>query len=113
MDGRAHSEGDYLNPSHFGHSVGRWGGDTLIIDAVGFNERFWIHREGYPRTEALQPIERITRPDIDTLRYEIAIDDSLACAADFLAVRILREQDSVLIVQRADHTLGIEIVFLA
>ncbi len=85
MDGRAHPEGDYLNPSYFGHSVGHWEGDTLVIDTVGFNERFWIHREGYPHTEALHLIERITRPTIDTLDYEITIDDPLAYDAPWTA----------------------------
>jgi hypothetical protein len=78
MDGRAHPEGDFLNPSYFGHSVGHWEGDTLVIDTVGFNERFWIHREGYPHTEALHLVERISRPDLMTLRYEITIDDPYA-----------------------------------
>lgn len=78
MDGRRHPEGDFLNPSYFGHSVGHWDGDTLVIDTVGFNERFWIHREGYPHTEALHLVERISRPDLMTLRYEITIDDPLA-----------------------------------
>ncbi len=75
MDGRAHPEGDYLNPSYFGHSVGHWEGDTLVVDTVGFNERFWMHREGYPHTKALHLVERISRPRLDTLRYEITIDD--------------------------------------
>lgn len=66
---------EYVNPSYFGHSVGHWEGDTLIVDTIGFNERFWIHREGYPHTESLHLVERISRPKMDTLRYEITIDD--------------------------------------
>lgn len=75
MDGRPHPGPDEFNPSYFGHSVGHWEGDTLVIDTIGFNERFWIHRDGYPHTEALHLIERISRPDFDTLRYEVTIDD--------------------------------------
>src|SRR5690606_13350865 len=75
MDGRPHPDPDLFNPSYFGHSVGHWEGDTLVIDTIGFNERFWIHRDGYPHTEALHLIERISRPDFDTLRYEVTIDD--------------------------------------
>ena len=78
MDGRAHPEGDFLNPSYFGHSVGHWEGDTLVVDTVGFNERFWMHREGFPHTEAMHLVERISRPDVMTLDYEITIDDPLA-----------------------------------
>ena len=75
MDGRAHPDPDLFNPSYFGHSVGHWEGDTLVVDTVGFNERFWIHREGYPHTEGLHLTERISRPDLNSLRYEVTIDD--------------------------------------
>jgi hypothetical protein len=75
MDGREHPDPDLLNPSYFGHSIGRWEGDTLVVDTVGFNERFWMHREGYPHTESLHLIERISRPDAGSLRYEVTIDD--------------------------------------
>ena len=73
MDGRAHPESP--RPTWFGHSVGHWEGDTLIIDTVGFNERFWLTREGIPHTSQLRLTERISRPDFDTLKYEVTIDD--------------------------------------
>jgi hypothetical protein len=73
MDGRPHPGN--LEPTYFGHSVGRWDGDTLVIDTVGFNEKFWISREGMPHTSQLHTIERLARTDFDTLRYEITIDD--------------------------------------
>ena len=73
MDGREHP--DDLEPTWFGHSVGRWDGDTLVIDSVGFNDKFWMSRGGFPHTEQLHTIERISRPDFHTLRYEVTIDD--------------------------------------
>ena len=73
MDGRPHPKD--LDPSYYGHSVGHWEGDTLVIDTVGFNERSWIDLRGMPTTEQLHLTERITRPDFNTLRYEITIDD--------------------------------------
>lgn len=75
MDGRPHPEGDLVNPTYFGHSVGHWEGDILVIDTVGYNERFWFARSGFPHTEQMHLIERISRPDFNTLRYEAAIDD--------------------------------------
>jgi hypothetical protein len=75
LDGRPHPDGDEVNPTYFGHSVGRWEGDTLVIDTVGYNERFWFARSGYPHTEQMHLTERISRPDFDTLRYEATIDD--------------------------------------
>ncbi len=75
MDGRPHPEGDALNPTYFGHSVGRWEGDTLVIETVGFNEKTWIDFAGHPHTDQLRTVERITREDLLTLRYEATFDD--------------------------------------
>jgi hypothetical protein len=75
MDGRAHPTGDALNPTYLGHSVGRWDGDTLVIDVVGFNEGTWIDYYGHPHTDQLHVVERFSRPDKRTLRFEATIDD--------------------------------------
>jgi hypothetical protein len=42
MDGRSHPEGDALNPTYLGHSVGRYERDALVVDVVGFNEGTWV-----------------------------------------------------------------------
>ena len=72
MDGREHPAS--LRPSYLGHSIGRWDGDTLAIDSVGFNEKQWV-AGGYPTTEQLHMVERISRPNLRTLSYEYTIDD--------------------------------------
>ncbi len=72
MDGRAHPAD--LRPTYLGHSVGRWDGDTLVIDTVGFNEKQWV-AGAYPTTEQLHMTERISRPNLRTLSYEYTIDD--------------------------------------
>ena len=81
MDGRPHPEGDALNPTYLGHSVGRWEGDTLVVDVVGFNENTWIDLFGHPQTDALHVVERFSRPDKATLHYEATIDDPGAYTA--------------------------------
>jgi hypothetical protein len=73
MDGRQHPA--TLSPSYRGHSIGRWEGDTLVVDTVGFNEGAWIDNLGMPTTEKLHTIERFTRTDFTTIRYEITVDD--------------------------------------
>jgi hypothetical protein len=73
MDGRPHPKD--LVPSYYGHSVGRWEGDTLVVDTVGFNERFWFERQGAPHTDQLHLIERFTRTDLNNLKIELTIED--------------------------------------
>lgn len=73
MDGRSHP--DNLTPSNYGHSVGWWEGDTLVVDSVGYNEEFWLDRRGLPHTEQLHTVERFLRTDKNTIDYKITIDD--------------------------------------
>ena len=75
MDGRPHPSGDDLNPTYLGHSVGRWEGDMLVIDVVGFNEATWLDYSGHPHTDQLHVIEKLSRPNKGTLHYEVTIDD--------------------------------------
>jgi hypothetical protein len=79
MDGRKHPAN--LIPSFYGDSIGRWEGDTLVIDAIGFNEKFWMNRDGLPHTEQLHLTERFTRTDYSTLKYEVTVDDPGAYTA--------------------------------
>ena len=81
MDGRKHPPLDELNPTYFGHSIGHWEGDTLVVDTVGYNERSWVDFSGHMHTEAMHTVERITRPDYDTLHYQVTIDDPEAYSA--------------------------------
>jgi hypothetical protein len=55
--------------------VGRWENDTLVIEATGFNEKTWLNFGGYMHTDELYTIERISRPDFDTLHYEATLVD--------------------------------------
>jgi hypothetical protein len=72
---RGQVRGDADNPLYFGRAVGRWEGDALVVDTKGFNERFWFSNGGLPHTEQLHLVERLARPDFDTLRYEVTIED--------------------------------------
>ncbi len=67
--------GDDDNPLYFGRSSGKWEGDTLVVDTVGFNEDFWFTNGGLPHSSDLHLTERFTRTDLDTLRYEVKVDD--------------------------------------
>jgi hypothetical protein len=74
LDGRQHPAD--VAPSYYGHSIGHFEGDTLVVDTVGYNERMWISNlEGMPHSEKLHTIERFTRTDMNNMRYELTIDD--------------------------------------
>jgi Carboxypeptidase regulatory-like domain len=71
LDGRAHPKN--LDPSWMGHSVGRWEGDTLVVDSVGFNDRSWLRV--FPHTEMLHITQRYRRPDLGHIEKEVTIED--------------------------------------
>ena len=84
MDGRKHPADP--NPTWYGHSVGHWEGDTLVIDTVGFNDLFWFDFVGHPHTERLHTVERYTRTNLATLAEEVTIDDPGAYKQPFTIV---------------------------
>jgi hypothetical protein len=78
LDGRAQLgqvSGDDDNPLYYGRSVGHWEGDTLVVSTTGFNEDFWFTNGGLPHTNQLSITERFSRPNLETLRYAVTIDD--------------------------------------
>src|SRR5919201_938294 len=81
MDGRKHPEDP--DPTWYGHSIGHWEGDTLVVDTVGLNDKFWFDFRGHPHTEKLHTIERWTRKDLGTLVSEITIDDPVMYTKPF------------------------------
>jgi hypothetical protein len=82
MNGK-HPDPDDLDPTWYGHSIGRFEGDTLVIDTIGFNDKFWFDFAGHPHTEKLRTIERYRRPNFGTLEYEVTIDDPGAYTRPF------------------------------
>jgi len=72
-DGRPHPED--LEPTYLGDSVGRWEGDTLVVEVVGFNDDTWLAGTGTHHSEEMRVIERYTRDSADTILYEAVIDD--------------------------------------
>ncbi|HEY3158402.1 MAG TPA: hypothetical protein VGJ78_05525 [Vicinamibacterales bacterium] len=78
MDGRKHPAG--FIPSWLGHSIGHFEGDALVVDTVGFNDRFWFDRRGTPHSEQLHIVERYTRPNYGTLINDVVLEDPGALA---------------------------------
>ena len=73
MDGRPLPQDP--NPSFMGYSVGRWEGDTLVVESVGFRNGGWLDRMGHPFSDQLHLTERYRRRDFGHLSIEMTIDD--------------------------------------
>jgi hypothetical protein len=72
-DGRPHP--DDGEPSYLGDSVGRWEGNSLVVDVTGFNDKTWLAGVGTIHSEKLRVTERYTRDSYDTIRYDVTMDD--------------------------------------
>src|ERR1051325_3894118 len=93
-------------PSWQGYSVGRWDGDTLVVDSNGYNDKTWLSRYGQPHTEALHVTERFQRKDVGHLRVDVTFTDpdayvkpwsfttDMALAADTEMIEAVCEQTS-------------------
>lgn len=67
-----------LDFTYSGDSIGKWEGDTLVVDTIGFNDKTWLDGGGLPHSEALHVIERIRRMDRETLVDDITVEDPMA-----------------------------------
>jgi hypothetical protein len=75
LDGRKLPNSEDVTPTYFGYSSGHWDGDTLVVESTAFVERFWFSNGGLPHTESLRLTEKFSRPDFNTLRYEVLVND--------------------------------------
>lgn len=66
------------DPLWMGHSIGKWEGDTLVVDTVGLNDQTWLNGQGVPHSDALHVIERMTRTDLGHLEIDITLEDPKA-----------------------------------
>jgi len=73
MNAREHPDG--YPSTWMGHSIGKYEGNTLVVDTVAINETTWIDALGHPHSDALHLVERIRRPNHDTLEIEVTFED--------------------------------------
>jgi hypothetical protein len=65
-------------PRFMGYSTGKWDGDTLVVDTVGFTDKTWLDARGHPHSDALHLIVRFRRPNVGSLEIEVTINDPKA-----------------------------------
>jgi hypothetical protein len=75
-DGRSYPA--EMQPTWFGYSLGKWEGDTFVVEATGFNDKSWLDDGGHPRTEAMKTTERFRRKDFGHLEIDFTFDDAKA-----------------------------------
>ena len=68
------------NPTWMGYSIGRWDGDTLVVETSGFNDRTWLDFAGHPHSEALKMTERFSRPRFGRLELQVTLADQTVYA---------------------------------
>jgi hypothetical protein len=93
-DGRKHP--DDPDPTWYGHSIGTFEGDTLVVDTVGFNDKFWFDFKGHPHTEKLHTVERYRRTNYGNMDFTVTIDDPGAYTKPFTlygSTRLLQNTD--------------------
>jgi hypothetical protein len=96
-DGRPLPPAD-VQPTWMGYSIGRWEGDTFVVDTIGQNGKTWLDMRGLPATEALRVTERFTRPTLGRINIDVTIDDKMAYTKPWsvkLAWRLVPDTDLI------------------
>jgi len=75
LDGRSHPEDVAEYPYFMGHSIGRWDGDTLVVDTAGIDERSWLDTAGHEHSAQLRLTERFRKIDRDAIEWTATFDD--------------------------------------
>jgi hypothetical protein len=87
MDGRPLPAND-PQPWWYGYSIGKWDGDTLVVESTGFKDGGWLDVNGAPLTDAAKVTERIRRVNYGQLEIEVSVDDPKAYTRPWTAVKM-------------------------
>lgn len=77
------------NPTWMGYSVGKWDGDSFVVETAGFNGKTWLDQAGHPATDALQVTERFRRVNFGHMNIEVTIDDPKAYTAPWTVTEVM------------------------
>jgi hypothetical protein len=89
-DGRGHPPDILDYPEWMGHSVGRWQGDTLVVDTIGMREETWLDTSGFEHSDKLRITERFQKTGPDAIRLTVTIDDPVFYTKPFTYGRNVR-----------------------
>ena len=108
-DGRPLPKASDSEPTWLGYSVGRWDGDTFVVDTTGFRDRGWLSaREAYPHSDALHVTERFRRADFGHMDVTVTIDDPKAYVKPWTnTIALLLQPDTELLEAFCDNQMTI------
>jgi hypothetical protein len=87
VDGREHPSD--IEPSFWGNGIGKWEGDTFVIDSVGFKDKLtWLDDDAHPHSDAMHVVERWTRTDADHLAHSVTVTDPKFYSKPFTFSRV-------------------------
>ena len=89
-DGRRHPDDILDYPEWMGHSIGRWEGDTLVVDTIGMREETWLDTAGFEHSDKLRITERFQKTGPDAIRLTVTIDDPVFYTKPFTYGRNVR-----------------------
>jgi hypothetical protein len=80
-------------PRWLGYAVGRWEGDTLVVESAGFDDRSWLTTQGHQHSDAMRLVERFRRVGYDTLEVQITITDPVIYTAPWVMKGTVRRAE--------------------
>jgi hypothetical protein len=89
-DGRRHPEDILDYPEWMGHSIGRWEGDTLVVDTIGMREETWLDTAGFEHSAMLHLTERLRKTGPDNFRIDVTVEDPVFFTKPFTYSRVAR-----------------------
>ena len=104
-DGRKHDEKQARETQYMGYTVGRWEGDTLVLDSVSFNDYTWLARGGFFHSDQMRVVEKFTRKGNEIL-YEVTVEDPVVLVEPWVmtprTLRMLPDADAGLLPERGN-----------
>jgi hypothetical protein len=104
-DGRKHDEKQARETRYMGYTVGRWEGDTLVLDSVSFNDYTWLARGGFFHSDQMRVVEKFTRKGNEIL-YEVTVEDPVVLVEPWVmtprTLRMLPDADAGLLPERGN-----------
>lgn len=109
-----HTDGRALpvdpDPAYYGYSIGRWEGETFVVDTAGFKEGSWLDNDGHPHTEALRTTERFRRMNFGRMEMAVTIDDPKAYSRPWTSatMRFILRPDTELLEHLCENNRDLE-----